>query len=350
MNTFSKPVIKTTSINWMDYYENKIDLKSYKIPNLKIIAKFNRLYVSGAKPILIKRITDFFAKNKNASKIQSIFRKHLVKLFMKICGNKTTYKKCVNDSDFYTMENLCDIPFNELFYYTDNQNFTYGFQINSIINLFKKQGCFKNPYNRESFDISVVKNVLFLLRMNNILFGKNYLVSNNLNVNIVNHPPPEVNIQLFMNILSREDVLNRIEELKTHPLETRIENIFVEMDTLGNYTQSSWLSSLNQNECSQFIQNLYDIWNFRYHMSYRFRQDMCPYYNPFYHNLQIIPPTISVDDIEKYTAVTIIENIIFSGGNIENIKIGVIHILTALTIVSFEAREALPWLYESTVF
>jgi hypothetical protein len=54
-------------------------------------------------------------------------------------------------------------------------------------------------------------------------------------------------------------------------------------------------------------------------------------------------------DLFRNQATTIVENIVFSGGDAEFRKIGVMHILTALTAVSEEARIAIPWLYESLV-
>ena len=41
------------------------------------------------------------------------------------------------------------------------------------------------------------------------------------------------------------------------------------------------------------------------------------------------------------------ENLIYSSVDIEYRKIGALHSLTALTVVSHGARRALPWLYES---
>ena len=43
----------------------------------------------------------------------------------------------------------------------------------------------------------------------------------------------------------------------------------------------------------------------------------------------------------------ILENMVYSGINIEYRKIGTLHALSALTLVSVPARESMPWLYES---
>jgi hypothetical protein len=44
------------------------------------------------------------------------------------------------------------------------------------------------------------------------------------------------------------------------------------------------------------------------------------------------------------------ENLIYSGIDEEYRKIGALHVLSALTLVSSPARIAMPWLYESIVF
>jgi hypothetical protein len=46
-------------------------------------------------------------------------------------------------------------------------------------------------------------------------------------------------------------------------------------------------------------------------------------------------------------ALTIMENIIYTGIDIEYRKLGALHVLSALTLVSIPARNSLPWLYES---
>jgi hypothetical protein len=129
-----------------------------------------------------------------------------------------------------------------------------------------------------------------------------------------------------------------------------MEEVFIEIDFLGNYTQTSWFSTLNVIECTQVVQYLIDIWNYRSNMSREIRSQICPFFNPFYYRVFNFPRNILRIDINHHRALTIIENIVFSGGDVEYRKLGIIHVLTALTIVSPEARNALPWLYESVAF
>ena len=43
----------------------------------------------------------------------------------------------------------------------------------------------------------------------------------------------------------------------------RVTNIFVKMDSLGNYTNPEWFNSLNVQQHITFIRELYDIWSYR---------------------------------------------------------------------------------------
>lgn len=347
MHVFSKPIKEKNEfeISWLEFYQKNIELKKYKVPQLKIIAKHNNLYVSGTKPLLLFRISSHFQRMKAATKIQTVFRKYLVSVFLKLNGGrKIKDQKFVNDTDFYTMDRINDIPFYDLFSYTDCKGFVYGFHIESLVSMFKNGGMFINPYNRENFDISIIRQLTSLVRMNRILFKDNtkYIFSN-LNDTIDN-------IVVTNHFDLRQQTLNKLDERRTRSLQSRMEEAFIEIDFLGNYTQTSWFSSLDFMECTIFVQHLIDIWNYRSNMSSEIRSQICPFFNPFYYRVFNFPRNILISDINKHRALTMIENIVFSGGDVEYRKLGIIHILTALTIVSPEARDALPWLYESTLF
>jgi hypothetical protein len=48
--------------------------------------------------------------------------------------------------------------------------------------------------------------------------------------------------------------------------------------------------------------------------------------------------------------VQIIENLVKSAIDVDNKTLGSFYVLTALTLVSQPAREAMPWLYEAGVY
>ena len=370
MNVFSKlSKNQSNHITYIEYYNKNIDLTKYKIPELKTISKYNGLHVSGTKKVLINRIETHFKNSKYAIKIQSLYRRHLVTVLFKI--HRPAFKqrqKCVNDTDFYTMDPLDEIDLYSFFSFEDEAGFLYGFHIQSLISMIQKSCSAKNPYTRELLNGDILENILTFYRISNILLS-NFNIQNlkhdgDIAENRVLHSPNSYtsiieNIHIGMSqqnhqqpnyTNTRNQTLQYIEELRRKDITTRINEVFIEIDLLGNYTQSSWFSNLNMYSYVAFIQNLYGIWNQRSNMSIHIRSQICPYYNPF--NYQIDTTNVfasyNMNLINlKNCALTIMENIVFSGGDLEYRKIGVMHLLTALTIVSVPARENLPWLYES---
>jgi len=338
-----------------DFYKHNIDLKKYKIPQLKQIASINRLYVSGTKPVLISRIENHFKIVKNVTKIQAWWRRFLVILSFKLRGPAFKDRSiCVNSSDFYTMEPLNEIDFEDFFSYTDEKGFTYGFQIDSLIQLFKKTGTITNPYNRDQIDYSVVRNIIKIYKINSHIFKKNnQQIKTVSNHGITSQNNPHINENVFISFntysetsfsLLRERTFQKLNEMRQKTDNERITELFIEIDLLGNYTQIEWFSELINNNLIHFMQKLYDIWNYRSEMSYTVKMKLCPFFNPFLYN---VDRDDGFNENIRRNCITILENIIFSGGDIEYRKIGTMHVLSALTLVSDSARMALPWLFES---
>lgn len=355
----AKIVLNSTQYNlsWHDFYKNHINLKKYKIPELKQIASNNKLRVSGTKLLLIVRIENYFKLLKNVTRIQAWFRQFLVKLSFNLRGPAFKDRSlCVNSTDFYTMEPLNEIEFDDFFSYADEKGFIYGFQIDSLIQLFKKTGTITNPYNRDQLNYKVVRDIIKLYKINAHIFKLNKhqikAVTNN-GVNFTNNQ--QINENVFINMHSlpetrisftRMRTLQKINEMRQKDVNERITELFIEIDLLGNYTHSEWFTELDDDSLIQFMQKLYDIWNYRSNMSYSVKMLICPFFNPFLFSVD------TSDDFNqniRRNCVTILENIVFSGGDTEYRKIGTLHILTALTMVSEPTRNALPWLYESVI-
>lgn len=142
------------------------DWKKYKVSQLKSIARGYHLHVSGTKDILIRRIKEFLVSTKMAILIQRVCRGFFVRYSFKLRGNAfRNHKICVNETDFYTLEPLSEIPF-ELFYsFTDVNKFTYGFNINSLISLYNSKGYITNPYNRDKIRLIEIWNFFSLYKL-----------------------------------------------------------------------------------------------------------------------------------------------------------------------------------------
>ena len=68
-----------------------------------------------------------------------------------------------------------------------------------------------------------------------------------------------------------------IQEIRKMNIVQRINQLFIKIDNLGNYTQSSWFSNLEFRNFVRLYRYLYDIWNYRSQMEYMTRLNICPY-------------------------------------------------------------------------
>ena len=102
-------------LTYESFKKNRKVLSTYKVPQLKQIAKYYRLGVSATKPVLINRIHEYFNKYEKILCIQKIFRGSLVRRCFKLKGDGFRNRSlCVNENDFYSLEPLSEISFKYL--------------------------------------------------------------------------------------------------------------------------------------------------------------------------------------------------------------------------------------------
>jgi len=297
--------------------------KTYNVPQLKEICKFYKLKVTGNKQVLINKIYHYLYFSSYIVVIQRAWRKNLFKTYNKLRGPaKFNRSLCVNETDFSSMDPLKEIPFNQFFSYTDVDGKIYGFDIVSLYNLLDDEDLKdSNPYNRNPIPNKTKMNFKRLINISKIL-------GENLNMNLV------------------------VEEEITDPvklIEMRALNIFREIDNLGNYTSPLWFTQLNQRQVVKFLQELRDIWTYRAHLDNNIMMEICPPNgNPFDildMNMIINIPLYNI----KILALIVIERFVKTGMDRESKILGANYVLCALTLVSTEAADALPWLYQSVV-
>jgi hypothetical protein len=275
----------------------------------------------------------------------------------------------VNSTDFFTLEPSSEIDFRSFFSYEDNAKFIYGFDIGSLFTLLSKtsRSNLLNPYNREKITSSIIDNIESLGNKIRILFPgilepitrapeRNRLVNRPLRTPRYRNTPYDHSGNNINNHENRQPhILQRIttpeiralEIIRMQPVETRILELFMEIDQLGNYTQAEWFSTLNQTQYISLYRLLNSIWR---RLPLDIRSKICILGDPFFNIFQ------SVNDREEVTlermrevCLRLCENMVFTGFDIEYRKIGALHVLSALTVVSINARRAIPWLYESIV-
>lgn len=314
---------KKVFVNSVEDYENIIRY-NFTIKELKEIIKRFKLPrpKSDKKGILQQHCINCLLLYSKVNKIQKCWRNHFIKLFNDTLGPAFRNRKSSNNiEDFMTIENVNDIDYYDFFSFKDKDNFVYSFNILSIHTLISKH-IYQNPYNRIKFDKEFIDKILLRAKFNKILKKQPKEMC-------VYQPPP-----LTFN--------------------QKIARLFQKMDELGNYTNQNWFLALRRGELCKFLYELFDIWNYRAQLSREVQISICPPNgNPFGN---ITPAAInhyqrtqSIRFIQQL-AHDIMDKMLFSASNNETQNLGALYILSALTLVSENARSALPWLYASVQY
>jgi hypothetical protein len=324
LSKMAKPVSQT----YKDI--SKIDLSKCKLPELKQYAKDLNIRVSGNKGDVKQRIEDQIKKEVSSVKIQKTFRRHLVINWIKLKG---TRENCVNETDFYTLEPLNEIPYLYFIKYVDTtHNVNYGFDIKSLCTMATKNKKFENPYNRENMKVPFGTKMVKVVKLTNILFPGNDLFKDIGSSNLfAENSVPQTREQAFF---------ARYEALQQTPLEQRITGLFIHIDSLGNYSNRQWLSNLNEDRLYYLILKINQLWH---RIPHALRNRICPYISPF------SPEVFGAGQVNLTVSMVVkmAEILVYSGLDDEHKQLGAMYFLSGLTLVSLNARTQLPWLYEN---
>ena len=303
---------------------SQIDLAKSKLPELKQFARELNIKVSGNKSELKERIEVQIKMEDGAIKIQKTFRRHLVLKWFHLKG---TRENCVNETDFYTLEPMNEIPYLYFIKFVDaSHNVNYGFNIKSLCTLASKNSKFENPYNRENMKTPFGTNMIKVVKLTNILFPGNDLINQSATL-----PQEQTREQAFF---AYYNGLNQI------PLEQRITDLFIHIDSLGNYSNREWLTGLNHDRLYYLVLKINQLWH-RIPNSSRMR--ICPYISPFSpHIFEPMPTQITIEMVVRMATV-----LTYSGIDNDNKQLGAMYFLSGLTLVSQNARNQMPWLYEN---
>ena len=278
------------------------------IKDLKAYCRQYNLKLGGNKAILVDRVNRFKTQRVLAVKVYKIWRSHVYRVWKRLHNIKEEY---TNETDFFSLQNIAEISNSNLFVITEKK-YNYAFDMVSFYHLIKK-GNMLNPYNREPFEIRTIE------RFNKLMLYSKFL-----------QIPMELNIDM---VVSNEKTV-----------EFRILSIFQTIEELGFYTNPQWVYELSSTKLIKFITELHDIWSFRVQLSIETKRLICPPHGmPFRnHNMFLI----QTDNI-KHFVISIVEKIIHPDASNEHKYLGACYVLQALTLVSSDAAESLPWLYQS---
>ena len=324
-----KKKYKVTDKDFYIIKMNEYDLLTthqFKVNQLKQICSHYQINKTGNKDELINKIYNFLKYSLFTINIQKIMRGYLLRKYILLAGPGFKKKNlCINDTDFATLEPLKEIPFNQFYSFIDSEDNIYGCDIISLYGLIYKNTKYVirqqkiplNPYNRKPIDKSLIDNFSQYLRLADVIK--------------IDH--------IF------EEEVEIIDPKKQ--IELKIIDIFQYINELGNYADSKWFSELPRHMMVLFIREIYDIWNYRAQLTIEVMKEIVPPHgNPFREMNLHLAQTQTDDIITKY-AISLIELLIKSGHTSDRRSLGAYYVLAALTLVSDDARSALPWLFQA---
>ena len=312
LNNFEIPLYK-------DYIN--FQKKNYKVAILKEICKHYKLRCSGNKPELTDKIYKYLFESTYSIIIQKFNRKYLINKYNKLMGPAVIKRRlCMNSNDFFTLDNMNEIPYTQFFSYKGENNAVWGFDILSFYNLFiKTHQNVLNPYTREKIESKYFDDINLIVKLSKLL---NILVNTTLNENMEN-----ISIK--------------------KKIELKCLELFQYMDGLGNYTDIKWFLSLERGQLLKLTTELMDIWMYRAQLHPDIKKQIChPSGDPFRHiNLNSLA-NIGFTSLQK-SVLAIIEQFIKKGIDRDMQNLGASYILCGLTLVNNDAALALPWLFQS---
>lgn len=335
----------------------KMKNTKYSLAELRSLCTHYGIKKSGTKPELTQRIYTYLKQSYYIVRIQRNFRNFISSKYRKLCGPGYLHtSNCVNDTDFYTFDKLDEIKPTELFTYRDNDNKVYGFHIASIFHLIiSSYPNITNPYNRKMIPAGIINNLYEKLIYGSLLGFR---------VSVKLDDADEEELQTSQTVTGGSSAVggggggasasgsgNGLTREKQEEL--FIVDLFQHINTLGNYSDSEWFIALQRAELIRFIRNVHDIWYYRANLSQEMKERICPPNgNPFmlnnvHVNLNVI--ALLTDPEIRTICVSIIERMVRRGVSREDQCLGAFYVLATLTIVSQDARNALPWLYEAVM-
>lgn len=300
---------------------NTFTKTNYNLDIMKYCLYSHKMTYKGAKNIIFynfSKLQYYFKYINKIILIQKIFRGKLIRNINKIKGIPfIIYNKhlIVNTTDFYTCENISNINYNYIFSYEDieinnnNKNhFVYIFDIRSINLLIQNDN--KNPYNRNIISNNVIKNIKYL---------NNYLTKKN------------INLQFEKDVLTEEQQFRQ-----------KIMKIFQQIDSLEYNTDINWFINLKVYDLKTFYYLLEDIWNWRAQLTNEIKLNIIGN-NTIFNNINNIKNSSDKRYIQNII-LNDIEILVSNGTTNESKNLGSLYVLVALSNVSKECSDSLPWL------
>ena len=249
--------------------------------------------------------------------IQSLNRGHFIRKNIKLRGISVYCRHLTNNkTDCIDLGEISQVPPYLYFSITEN-NIHWGFSIKSFKYILKYNQ--RNPYS-----INEISN-------------KDIDRFNKLNNTIKN---------INLDIMVKKDSL--FMDIKYIKLQQECMDVFQLLDNLNNYTKCRWFLSLPLIRLKSLYIFMEDMWNYRLNLSKQLQLNYIS--NGILFN-------ITVADIKKnndyykmaYILLNEFKRLLTEGKTVADKTTASHWILSGLTLVNMDARNSLPWLYQSAV-
>lgn len=386
--SISKPFPEEISIN--NYALLLCNDYDYKVIDLKKMCNkiqrdygYKKMKTTGPKVEMKQNVYNFYNHTFYSIKIQLKFKSYLRRKMKMLRGPALKNRDiCINETDFYTLDPIREIPDTQFFSYEEmcgEKTCCYGFDIASICNLILSDNAVdnvanlnrrliwtesSNPYNRTAIPHNITRNILKIIKLDGILNSKKKESGNGKNKNNKTNGNNNCNNNNVNNIEGGGDegavygnIVIELSQDTLTPQQRYRQNVlqlFQNINSLGHYSDADWFLHLTYQQHITFLRELMDIWNYRAELSYNARAAIYPPHgNPFpQHVMGWLTHQFYYLTMENIINVnmTLIERITTTATLESDRCLGANFVLCALTLVSIPAREALPWLYQSVMY
>ena len=221
--------------------------KNFNVSQLKKMARYYKLKVSGNKSELVARVYNYLKYSNYAIAIQKLWRGMLRRKYNNLQGSAAINRKCANTTDFLSLSDIKTIPYSQFFSFQDNGQM-FGFTAKSLHNLILKNNKPTNPYTRETIPKETIENFNKFLK-----YGK--ILQEETNV-IISNDSEHLSMSKRINL--------------------KAQNLFYRIDTYGHITDASWFLTLEKPMLLKLIRELIDIWEYRAQLSHTVKRAICP--------------------------------------------------------------------------
>jgi hypothetical protein len=302
--------------------------REYKVSELKEVCKHYGIKCSGTKQELKLRVHAHLIQSHFIPRIQRMVRRSYCRMHARMSGPAYHARSvCVNDTDFYSMEPMSNIPRNQFISFKDDTGVVYGFDVMSLYTYYESelsntgQTTPSNPYNRMPFPFALRIQMYRKIRLTHIL---------GVACTIEVEPEPVLSVQ------QQDDQLMFL--------------VFQQINSHGHYADTVWFGELNGMQIMRFMRELADIWNYRAQIMTHVKQEICPPNGDPFRYVDLRMDGYTHADSIKHAGIQIMNTFVSSGVTRDSRGLGAYYVLSALTLVSQPARNAMPWLYESVMY